>query len=63
MKVLYDHQMFENQNIGGISRYFTELIKFNPESVLSLKYSDNIYLQDKCFEKYRIQPRKNIDNF
>jgi glycosyltransferase involved in cell wall biosynthesis len=63
MKVFYDHQIFEAQNIGGISRYFSELIKFNPESVLSLKYSDNIYLQDKCFENYRILPKKNIDDF
>jgi glycosyltransferase involved in cell wall biosynthesis len=63
MKVLYDHQIFEDQSIGGISRYFTELIKFNHESILSLKYSDNLYLKDKKFENFRIQPKKNIDNF
>lgn len=27
MKVLYDHQIFTNQQYGGISRYFFELIK------------------------------------
>lgn len=26
MKILYDHQAFEMQNFGGISRYFCELI-------------------------------------
>jgi glycosyltransferase involved in cell wall biosynthesis len=63
MKVLYDHQIFEDQNIGGISRYFTELIKFNSESVLSLKYSDNLYLKDKCFKNYRIRPKNNVNDF
>jgi len=46
MKVLYYHQIFEDQTIGGISRYFVELIKYNPEAILSLKYSDNIYLDE-----------------
>ena len=27
MKILYDHQIFTNQQYGGISRYFFELIK------------------------------------
>ncbi len=27
MKVLYDHQIFERQRFGGISRYFVELIR------------------------------------
>jgi len=54
MKVLYDHQIFEMQRIGGISRYFFELLKFCPESELSLKYSDNMYLKNSCFEKYGI---------
>jgi glycosyltransferase involved in cell wall biosynthesis len=64
MKVLYDHQIFESQNFGGISRYFAELIKFNPEAELSLKYSDNIYLQEEPFRKYRIHSiKKDYDNF
>ncbi|MDR2407446.1 MAG: glycosyltransferase family 4 protein [Bacteroidales bacterium] len=54
MKVLYDHQVFEFQNIGGISRYFMELIKHNPAAQLSLKYSDNIYLNDEFFRKYNL---------
>jgi glycosyltransferase involved in cell wall biosynthesis len=53
MKILYDHQIFESQKFGGISRYFTELIKSNPEAELSLKYTENIYLQEKCFKKYQ----------
>jgi glycosyltransferase involved in cell wall biosynthesis len=57
MKVLYDHQVFEFQNIGGISRYFAELIKRNPLAQLSLKYSDNIYLNAVCFKSYNLLPK------
>jgi glycosyltransferase involved in cell wall biosynthesis len=50
MKVLYDHQTFESQNIGGISRYFFELIRhFNKDKTidweLPIKYSNNLYLK------------------
>jgi glycosyltransferase involved in cell wall biosynthesis len=54
IKVLYDYQIFEIQRIGGISRYFSELIKFSPEAELSLKYSDNLYVKDNYFKKYEI---------
>ena len=27
MKILYDHQIFEIRDAGGVSRYFYELIK------------------------------------
>jgi len=47
LKVLYDHQIFEAQNIGGISRYFSELLKHNSEADLSLRYSDNLYLAEE----------------
>lgn len=48
MRVLYDHQIFSRQNFGGISRYFSELMKSYSETrlidfQLSLKYSNNIY--------------------
>ena len=49
MKILYDHQIFESHKIGGISRYFTELLKYNSESRLSIRYSDNVYLNDDYF--------------
>jgi len=55
MKVLYDHQIFDSQKIGGISRYFSELMKFNPDADLSINFTDNIYLQDKYFQKYNIR--------
>ena len=46
MKILYDHQTFTIQNYGGISRYFTELLRQgkianNNEIILSLLYSNN----------------------
>jgi glycosyltransferase involved in cell wall biosynthesis len=58
MRILYDHQIFESQTIGGISRYIAELIKHNPEAVCSIRYSDNLYLQDPRFAGYRILPKR-----
>jgi glycosyltransferase involved in cell wall biosynthesis len=62
MKVLYDHQAFEFQKIGGISRYFSELIKNNPEAEFPVRYSDNVYLLSNEFNKYNIIKR-DFDNF
>jgi glycosyltransferase involved in cell wall biosynthesis len=64
VKILYDHQIFESHNFGGVARYFTELIKYNPMAELSLKYSDNIYLKEKYFGKYKIFSRNyDYNNF
>ncbi|MCL2295425.1 MAG: glycosyltransferase family 4 protein [Spirochaetes bacterium] len=57
MKILYDHQVFEIQNIGGISRYFSELLKRNLDAKLSLRYTDNVYLREECFKQYNLLPR------
>ncbi len=51
MKVLFDHQIFERQKFGGISRYFFELLKFfrqsgKPLCDLSIRYSENEYLKN-----------------
>lgn len=48
MRILYDHQIFERQEIGGISRCFVELYRNLPkgiESKISLKESDNVYIK------------------
>jgi glycosyltransferase involved in cell wall biosynthesis len=45
LRVLYDHQIFEGQSIGGISRYFSELVARNPDSRVSAIFSDNVYLR------------------
>jgi glycosyltransferase involved in cell wall biosynthesis len=64
MRILYDHQIFESQKFGGISRYFAELIKHNPLAELSIKYSDNIYLREEYFKKKRLcQLNYLYDNF
>lgn len=47
MKILYDHQIFTWQRIGGISRYFVELMNnLSPEFVSqqSALLTDNVYL-------------------
>jgi len=62
MKVLYDHQIFQMENIGGISRYFAELLKYNPMLELSLKYSNNIYLQKKHFRDNNMLPKNYTFN-
>ena len=51
MKILYDHQCYSMQNYGGISRYFSELMKYysvneDIQVNLSIKYSNNYYLSD-----------------
>lgn len=49
MKVLYDHQIFTWQKFGGISRYFSELIRNSSnkfETVVSGIFSENEYIQD-----------------
>ena len=52
MKILYDHQIFEFQKYGGISRYFYELIKeFKTDGdmkvITPLLVSNNHYISDK----------------
>lgn len=47
MKVLFDHQAFEMQTHGGVSRCFWELYNHLPEEVdaqISIKESNNAYL-------------------
>ena len=45
MKVLFDHQIFERQNKGGISRYFSDLISGLPQTaIISKMYVNNLYL-------------------
>lgn len=66
MKVLYDHQIF-NQGAGGASRYYSEVIndlktRNNVEPVLSLKYSSNIYLNESQFGNGRYYPPTNSGN-
>lgn len=49
MKILYDHQIFTWQRIGGISRYFVELTNNLPpefESRQSILLTDNVYLSE-----------------
>lgn len=75
MKVLYDYQIFVQQNYGGISRYFCELIeRFKKEksinSILGLKFSNNYYLksiyEDKYsgfFSKLNFKGSKRVEHF
>lgn len=49
MKVLYDYQIFDEQRIGGISRYHADLYKGcinnQIEAEVALLYSNNIYIK------------------
>ncbi len=62
MKVLFDHQCFAQQQYGGVSRYYYQLIKElnklpDVEVELSLKYSNNFYInEDKSFEVKKFFP-------
>lgn len=50
MKIVYDNQIFFNQNFGGPSRYFVELVKelnkINYNSVIISPFHQNIYLKE-----------------
>ena len=65
MKILFDHQIFSYEKYGGISRYFSQLIKHcqtnqNVDVDLSLKYSDNVYLE--AIDNINVKPFfNNID--
>ena len=63
MKVLFDYQTFEEQKLGGISRYFFELYKrfrSDPDIEINLPVncSENIYL--KSLEEYKNTPSELI---
>ncbi len=65
MRVLFDHQIFSSQKYGGISRYFSELMKNFPVShsfKLALIFSDNYYLNEKTsnFRTKNILPDKRF---
>ncbi|MDQ1087550.1 glycosyltransferase family 1 protein [Siphonobacter sp. SORGH_AS_1065] len=56
MKILFDHQIYNNQRFGGISRYFYELstglLRNKHEVKNAVAYSDNEYTNDiKLFDK------------
>src|SRR5579871_3448221 len=51
MKILFDNRIYKQQNFGGISRYFAELIKgikttAGFEAIPEFYYSKNIHLRD-----------------
>lgn len=54
MKILYDHQIFEAQKFGGISRYFVELMTRLPKQATvknSILFNENIYLRNSNLKK------------
>lgn len=65
MKILYDHQIFTQQQYGGISRYFYELIKRfegNENSCdVATFFSDNAYYNKEVNQKLKsFFPNKNF---
>lgn len=63
MRILYDDQGF-HQRHGGVSRYFTELMKHLPDGVeyyLPFKMSNNAYLQQPPFNMSPLG--RSVDDF
>ncbi len=61
IKILYDHQIFQNQKFGGISRYFYELLNYfeseqSIDYVLPIQYSNNEYLRQMPRFSQQVQP-------
>lgn len=68
MKILYDHQIFQEQKFGGISRYFCEIIerldKADGMNVdLTVKYSQNEYLKRSGFSAKAEDNPDSYENF
>ena len=64
MKVLYDHQIFEQQVIGGASRYYCEIINKLTGRInvsISIKKTKNIYLNNSLNLKKLIQKSQIIE--
>jgi glycosyltransferase involved in cell wall biosynthesis len=67
MKVLYDFQTFNNQQYGGISRYYYELMNHFRKSDdiqfdLGLKYTHNHYATHSDFLKVKVPNNRTIDD-
>ena len=65
MRILYDHQTFALQDIGGVSRCFAELYKNLPREInacISVQESDNVYIKELNITG--IRPKRNgINHF
>lgn len=62
MKVLYDHQIFNWQKVGGASRYFVELMERLPRDIKiynSILFSNNEYLRNSS---HKLNKGLNIPN-
>jgi len=49
MKILFDYQCFYRDKVGGVSRYFNEIINHFPsdyESKIEILTSNNVYIED-----------------
>lgn len=61
MRILYDHQVFQEQTVGGISRYIMELFRNAGgfEAEIAIAYSDNRYLLSEPSLQRTVQPFGN----
>lgn len=67
-RVLFDDQIFSDQEFGGVSRYFNHLIEqLNDIGIFQCKnstlYSNNIYLNDKRPSLFATNSSKSLVNF
>jgi glycosyltransferase involved in cell wall biosynthesis len=62
MKILYDHQTFTWQEFGGISRYYTELIKNIPKFDTFEPILPNIFSNNSNLDAFQIKHRHFFKN-
>ena len=67
MRILYDHQIFNMQEYGGISRYFYEIMKgisaIGGETFNTVRYSKNVFTNDSSlFKTNEFLPGHNFKN-
>ena len=60
MKILYDNKIFDEQKFGGISLYFSSLLKAsgNDEYVFPYRYSDNYHLKEALKHRTFLQHKE-----
>ena len=68
MNVLYDHQIFQMQKVGGISRYFCEIIEraeivMGVHKEVALNYSQNVYARQSGFSNQAAENPDSYENF
>ena len=67
MRVLFDHCIFQDQRVGGVSKALVEMITHLPSTVeveIAIKESNNVYLRERdCFGQVVSEKKRTFERF